>query len=106
MNNITACRVAICLAALLAGPTLSPLRAQPGASPAKWELYEETQLEGSISGTVTRGSIFKTTSGNVYEVTGLTLQLVLELQPDVIVLRSGVLSLLLKASMSLCSAES
>jgi hypothetical protein len=38
---------------------------------------------------VQRGSIFKTISGNVYEVVGLTLQLVLELQPDVMVLRSG-----------------
>jgi hypothetical protein len=75
--------------ALVARGRLSPLQAQPTTPPAKWELYEETQLKGSISGTVTRGSIFKTTSGNVYEVTGLTLQLVLELQPDVMVLRSG-----------------
>lgn len=39
-----------------------------------------TSLSGSISGTVQMGRIFKTTSGNIYEVTGLTLQLVLELQ--------------------------
>lgn len=55
----------------------------------EWETFEETNLEGSISGTVQRGRIFKTTSGNVYEVTGLTLQLVLELQPEVTVLRKG-----------------
>jgi hypothetical protein len=55
----------------------------------KWELFEETNLEGSISGTVQQGSIFKTISGNVYEVVGLTLQLVLELQPNVMVLRTG-----------------
>ena len=55
----------------------------------KWELFEETSLQGSISGTVNQGRIFKTTSGNVYEVTGLTLQLVLELQPEVMVLRNG-----------------
>ena len=54
-----------------------------------WEIYEETNLQGSISGTVEIGRIFKTVSGNVYEVTGLTLQLVLELQPDVMVLRQG-----------------
>lgn len=54
-----------------------------------WELFEETNLEGSISGSVQQGRIFKTVSGNVYEVTGLTLQLVLELQPTVMVLRSG-----------------
>ena len=59
------------------------------ASAGKWEIFEETNLHGSISGTVQQGRIFKTTSGNVYEVTGLTLQLVLELQPEVMVLRNG-----------------
>jgi len=54
-----------------------------------WMLYEETSLKGTIRGTVKKGSIFKTLSGNIYEVTGITLQLVLELQPDVIVLKQG-----------------
>jgi hypothetical protein len=54
-----------------------------------WQLFEETALEGSISGMVQPGRILKTTSGSVYEVTGLTLQLVLELQPEVTVLRNG-----------------
>jgi hypothetical protein len=62
---------------------------KPEAKTGKWELFEETALQGSISGTVEQGRIFKTTSGNVYEVTGLTLQLVLELQPDVTVLKNG-----------------
>ena len=55
----------------------------------EWEIFEETNLVGSISGMVQQGRIFKTTSGNIYEVTGLTLQLVLELQPKVTVLRNG-----------------
>jgi hypothetical protein len=59
------------------------------AASGKWEIYEETTLQGSISGSVQQGRIFKTTSGNVYEVTGLTLQLVLELSPEVMVLRNG-----------------
>lgn len=59
------------------------------ASAGNWVLYEETHLQGSISGTVQQGRIFKTTSGNVYEVAELTLQLVLELQPEVTVLRNG-----------------
>lgn len=54
-----------------------------------WEIFEETNLKGTISGTVKKGSIFKTISGSIYEVTGLTLQLVLELQPKVTVLRNG-----------------
>jgi hypothetical protein len=68
------------------GASLSKGRVAPTE---KWELVEETNLEGSISGTVKPGRIFKTTSGNVYEVTELTLQLVLEVQPKVVVLRNG-----------------
>ena len=69
--------------------------AAPGSKKAgskqadKWEIFEETNLEGSISGTIQQGRIFKTASGSIYEVIGLTLQLVLELQPEVIVLRNG-----------------
>ena len=59
------------------------------AAQTKWQVHEESSLQGSISGTVEQGRLFKTTSGNVYEVTGLTLQLVLELQPKVLVLRNG-----------------
>jgi hypothetical protein len=54
-----------------------------------WEVFEETNLQGSISGSIKKGHIFKTTSGSIYEVTGLTMQLVLELSPKVTVLRSG-----------------
>ena len=70
----------------------APKAAAPKAKSSqigKWELFEETSLQGSISGTVQMGRIFKTLSGNLYEVTGVTLQLVLELQPDVMVLRNG-----------------
>ncbi len=67
--------------------TTSP--STPTASAAEWKFVEETSLEGNISGTVKQGRIFKTVSGNVYEVTGLTLQLVLELQPKVTILRNG-----------------
>lgn len=59
------------------------------AGSGDWTLFEETNLQGSISGSIQQGAIFKTTSGNIYEVTGLTLQLMLELQPDVMVLRKG-----------------
>jgi hypothetical protein len=69
------------------------LLSRPGHAKRKsadgWEVYEETNLVGSISGTIQQGHIFKTTSGSIYEVTGLTLQLVLELQPEVMVLRNG-----------------
>lgn len=54
-----------------------------------WTLFEETNLSGSITGIVQQGRIFKTTSGNIYEVVGLTLQLVLALQPRTMILRQG-----------------
>lgn len=60
-----------------------------GTNAGQWVLFEETSLQGSISGTVQQGRIFKTASGSIYEVVGITLQLVLELQPDVMVLRNG-----------------
>jgi hypothetical protein len=68
---------------------LSRPRNTKSKSEGGWEVYEETNLVGSISGTIQQGHIFKTTSGSIYEVTGLTLQLVLELQPEVMVLRNG-----------------
>lgn len=72
--------------ASLAGPRGGAAASSPSGG---WTIYEETNLVGSISGTVKQGRIFKTTSGHVYEVVGLTLQLVLELQPQTIVLRNG-----------------
>ena len=71
------------------GNTRSRAHSAGQAATSEWLIFEETSLMGSISGTVQQGRIFKTSSGNVYEVTGLTLQLVLELQPDVLVLRNG-----------------
>jgi hypothetical protein len=74
---------------------MSGARTEAGATKGRstqagrWELFEETNPQGSISGAVRQGRIFKTTSGNMYEVTGLTLQLVLEIQPEVMVLRNG-----------------
>ena len=65
------------------------LTAAPPANAQQWEIYEETSISGMVSGMIRRGHIFRTVSGNIYEVTGLTLQLVLELSPAVLVLRNG-----------------
>jgi hypothetical protein len=53
------------------------------------DIYEETNVQGSISGMVKQGAIFKTISGNFYQVNSRTLQLVLELQPNVMILQKG-----------------
>jgi len=68
---------------------LSTAKTSSDTSGGKWEVFEETNLQGMITGTIQKGHIFKTISGSIYEVTGLTLQLVLELQPEVIVLSNG-----------------
>ena len=58
-------------------------------NPEGWEVFEETNIEGVISGIVKRGHIFKTISGNYYEITGITIQVVVEVMPDVMVLKKG-----------------
>jgi hypothetical protein len=54
-----------------------------------WDVFEETNIRGMTSGVVERGRIFKTLSGNVYEVTGVTVQVVVQVQPAVMVLKRG-----------------
>jgi hypothetical protein len=55
----------------------------------EWEVFEETNIKGTIRGTVKKGNIFKTTSGAIYEVTGITIQVVVEVQPNAMVLKRG-----------------
>lgn len=57
---------------------------------AAWSLYEETNVKGTISGTIRQGTVLRMQSGSAYEVTDLTLQLVLEILPDAVILRDGV----------------
>ena len=54
-----------------------------------WEVYEETNVKGTIRGTIKKGAIIKMQSGSIYEVTDITLQLVLELAPEALVLNDG-----------------
>lgn len=65
------------------------LALSPSAALGDWQSYEETNLKGTISGTIQKGHIFQTQSGSIYEVTDLTLQLVLEIMPKVVVLQNG-----------------
>lgn len=55
----------------------------------EWEIFEKTNLKGTISGTVKKGSILKAISGAIYEVTGITIQVVVVVQPDVLILKKG-----------------
>jgi len=72
--------------------SVKQVAAAPGSKNAgsrEWEVFEETNLKGTISGTVKKGNILKTISGAIYEVTGITIQVVVEVQPDVMVLKKG-----------------
>jgi hypothetical protein len=67
---------------------------RPKASGAKLTEQEAKNAifidyKSNISETVQMERIFKTSSGNIYEVTGLALQLELELQPDILIMRNG-----------------
>ncbi|MBL66855.1 MAG: hypothetical protein CMO74_00160 [Verrucomicrobiales bacterium] len=57
---------------------------------ADWKVFEKTSLKGTISGLVNKGKVLQTTSGRIYEVTGITIQVVVEVMPECIVLSDGV----------------
>lgn len=54
-----------------------------------WEFVEDTYIKGSISGTITQGFIFKTSSRDFYVVNERSRQRVRTRNPDVKIFRSG-----------------
>lgn len=56
---------------------------------AAWSLHEETNVKGTISGTIKKGSVIKMQSGSVYEVTQITILVVVEVMPEAVVLKEG-----------------
>ena len=56
---------------------------------ADWQFYEETHVNSSVSGTVKKGHIFKMQSGSIYQVSGSTSQLLLELARGSLIQRNG-----------------
>lgn len=54
-----------------------------------WDFEEETYIKGSISGTITKGYIFKTSSRDYYVVNERNRQRVRTRNPDVKIFRSG-----------------
>lgn len=59
--------------------------------PSEWSLYEQTYISGTLSGVIQMGYIFKTVSGNYYEVAEPIVEVVVEVMPEVTVLRGGSL---------------
>lgn len=54
-----------------------------------WDFEEETYIKGSISGTITKGYIFKTSSRDYYVVNERNRQRVRTRNPDVRIFRNG-----------------
>jgi len=54
-----------------------------------WKVAEETNIEGMVSGIVKQGTIFKTLTGSIYEVSDVTIQAVALAMPKVLVLQDG-----------------
>lgn len=56
---------------------------------AAWSLHEKTNVKGTISGTIKKGSLIQMQSGSIYEVTQITIQVVVEVMPEAVVLQDG-----------------
>ena len=56
---------------------------------ANWELYEQTNVKGTISGSVKKGTVIEMKSGGVYQVNDRVRFRVRERKPEAIVLRDG-----------------
>lgn len=65
------------------------LSVQFAVSQGQWRFFEETMISGTISGTVRTGHIFKTVSGNLYEIVEPYIDVVVEVMPEVIILTDG-----------------
>jgi hypothetical protein len=72
----------LCLFCLLSVLTNTP-------ASAAWSLHEETNVKGTIHGIIQKGNLIKMISGSVYEVTGITIQVVVEVMPETVVLKEG-----------------
>ncbi len=62
---------------------------QGSQAQSDWRLFEETTISGTISGVVQMGYVFRTTSGNLYEVAEPIVEVVVEVMPRATVLTNG-----------------
>jgi hypothetical protein len=56
---------------------------------ADWEFYEKTNVKGKITGTVKKGRVIEMQSGSIYQVSGITIQVVVKIMPEALVLHDG-----------------
>ena len=56
---------------------------------ASWEFYEQTNVKGTISGSIKKDTVIQMKSGSIYQVHDRIRMRVRERKPEVIVLRDG-----------------
>lgn len=56
---------------------------------ADWEFYEKTNVKGKITGTIKKGRVIEMQSGSIYQVSDITIQVVVEIAPEALVLYNG-----------------
>lgn len=61
----------------------------PSLAFADWGLYEETNVKGTISGTIKKDTIIEMKSGAIYQVHERVRMRVRERKPDALVLQDG-----------------
>ena len=54
-----------------------------------WILYEKTSIKGSVSGSITKGYLFKSSGGTFFEIVERTRQRVRERNPNVTIYKNG-----------------
>jgi hypothetical protein len=54
-----------------------------------WKLYQKTSIKGTISGSINKGYLFKTSDREFFEIIERTRQRVRERNPDVTIYKSG-----------------
>jgi hypothetical protein len=56
---------------------------------ADWSFYEKSNLKGTVSGTIQKDHIFELDSGSIYQVSEITIQIVVAIKPEALVLQDG-----------------
>lgn len=80
---------------ILEGELSRPRSVQPKPAPVpdaagRWRAFEQTTIDGTVR-EIRQGTIFKTISGNIYEVAEIVLEMEMEVRPEATVLTDGTM---------------
>jgi hypothetical protein len=81
-------RVSLIEGGLANRPPVAPAAVPVPDASSRWRGFEETTIDGTVQ-QIQQGTIFKTVSGNIYEVSEFVMEMEMEVRPDVTVLTDG-----------------